>query len=310
MKTIALVGAGAVGAYFIWGMTEALGDQFCLVAEGDRKKRLERDGVMINGSLYRPIVKTPEEAHGVDYLLIAVKYTALEDSLNMIARIVGEHTTVLSLLNGVDSEEVIGRKIGMEHMVFSFMKIASMNTERKITFDPKITQGVFLGEVGESQPTKRILELTELFDRAHINYQICEDILLAMWQKYAINICRNLPQAVLSVGRGAYDDSEHVAYISSMMRKEVHAVARAKGIPLNDASYMDNLIREKATARYSTLQDLDAHRHTEIDIFSGALTKMGAELGVPTPFNDMCFHLIKALEQKNDGLFDYSDFNP
>lgn len=59
-------------------------------------------------------------------------------------------------------------------------------------------------------------------------------------------------------------------------------------------------------ARYSTLQDLDAGRHTEIEMFSGALIRMGRELGIPTPYNEFAYHMIKALEEKNDGRFDYS----
>ena len=54
------------------------------------------------------------------------------------------------------------------------------------------------------------------------------------------------------------------------------------------------------------LQDLDAGRHTEIDMFSGALIRMGRELGIPTPYNEYTYHMIKALEEKNDGLFDYT----
>ena len=54
-------------------------------------------------------------------------------------------------------------------------------------------------------------------------------------------------------------------------------------------------------ARYSTLQDIDAGRHTEIDMFSGALMRM-ARAGIPTPYNEYTYHMIKALEEKNDGL--------
>ena len=45
--------------------------------------------------------------------------------------------------------------------------------------------------------------------------------------------------------------------------------------------------------------------HTEIDMFSGALMRMGKELGIPTPYNEYTYHMIKAMEEKNDGLFDY-----
>ena len=62
----------------------------------------------------------------------------------------------------------------------------------------------------------------------------------------------------------------------------------------------------KPSTHYSTLQDLDAGRHTEIDMFSGALMRMGAELGIPTPYNEYTYHMIKALEEKNDGRFDYT----
>lgn len=305
MKKVALLGAGAVGAYFIIGLMEKMGDNFCLVAEGERRQRLERDGVNINGDIYHPIVRTPDEVRDVDYLLIATKYTAMVNCLDTIDKIVGPHTTVFSLLNGVESEEVIGKRVGMEHMVYSFMKIASMNVDGKIVFNLENTIGVYFGEKGISEPTQRLRDFMELLDGTTVRYTFCEDIMLEMWKKYALNICRNLPQAVLAVGVGAYDDSEHVAYISEKMREEVHAVARAKGIPLIDADYLGKRCRQEDAARYSTLQDLDAGRHTEIGIFSGALVRMGAQLGVPTPYNDMCYHLIKALEEKNDGKFIY-----
>ena len=98
--------------------------------------------------------------------------------------------------------------------------------------------------------------------------------------------------------------------LSDGLKKEVEAVAAAKGI---DMSKVDiKYARGSAvppTARYSTLQDIDAGRHTEIDMFSGALVRMGKELGVPTPYNEYTYHMIKALEEKNDGLFDYDGKN-
>ena len=64
-----------------------------------------------------------------------------------------------------------------------------------------------------------------------------------------------------------------------------------------------------ASAKFSTLQDIEAGRHTEIDMFSGALMRMGKELGIPTPYNEYTYHMIKALEEKNDGKFDYRGKN-
>ena len=91
------------------------------------------------------------------------------------------------------------------------------------------------------------------------------------------------------------------------LKKELEAIAEAKGIDISKADRMSG--RGSAVppmARYSTLQDLDAGRHTEIDMFSGALMRMGKELGIPTPYNEYTYHMIKALEEKNDGRFAYT----
>ena len=91
------------------------------------------------------------------------------------------------------------------------------------------------------------------------------------------------------------------------MKQELEAVAVAKGIDLGKVEASSG--RGSAvppSARYSTLQDLDAGRHTEIDMFSGALMRMGEELQIPTPYNTYTYHMIKALEEKNDGRFSYT----
>ena len=91
------------------------------------------------------------------------------------------------------------------------------------------------------------------------------------------------------------------------LRAELEAIAAAKGIDLSKADGSSTRGSAVApSARYSTLQDLDAGRHTEIDMFSGALIRMGKELGIPVPYNEYTYHMIKALEAKNDGKFDYS----
>ena len=114
-------------------------------------------------------------------------------------------------------------------------------------------------------------------------------------------------QAILGAGVGCYSDSAHIKAISDGLRRELEAIAAAKGIDLSKAAAASTHgSTVPPTARYSTLQDLDAGRHTEIDMFSGALMRMGRELGIPTPYNEYTYHMIKALEEKNDGLFDYT----
>ena len=301
IKKVAIIGAGAIGSYFIAGLSDKLGENLWIVAEGERNQRLDRDGIVVNGKKFPLNVRTPEEAVGADLLIVSVKYGALQDSIAMIEKMADDHTIVMSPLNGVDSEEIIGKRIGMEHMVFSLMKIAAQRVGNEITYNPDVTLGIFFGEKDGSK-SERILAIQDLLEGSDVHYHISDHIEQDIWYKYAQNISKNLPQAIINCGFGAYETSEHVAYISRHMQQEVINIAAAKGIDISDEN--NPLVTNKnisPVARFSTLQDLDAKRTTEIEMFSGTLVRMGEELGVDTPFNDFAYHAIKALEEKNAG---------
>lgn len=301
IQTVAVLGAGAIGSYFIDGLKERCGDKLWIIAEGDRARRLRTQGIVVNGERLDLNVRTPEEARGADLLIVTVKYGALEGSLPMIRKIADEHTIVLSPMNGVDSETVIGSAIGMEHMVCSLMKIASRRIGNEIRYDPEVTQGVFFGETDGSR-SDRIRDLIDLFEGTPVRWNLSEDIQQDIWYKYALNISKNLPQAIVGCGYGGYRDSEHLAYISDRMRDEVAEVALAKGIDIRDT---DNPGAHNspipASARFSTLQDLDAKRETEIEMFSGTLVRMAEDLGIEVPFNEFAYHVIRCMEEKNAG---------
>lgn len=306
INTVAIMGVGAVGSYFVWGLSEKLCENLWVVAEGERKKRLQSEGLVINGKKYSLNVKTPAEAKGVDLLLVATKYGALEQSLDDIETVADEHTLVMSLLNGVDSEEIIGRRIGMKNIIYSFMKIAAERKGNSIVFDGPSTVGVLFGETDGNNDTERIKAIAGLLDGTDLHYKICKDIIRQIWFKYALNISQNQPQAMVGCGFGAYEDSEYVGNMRDKLRAEVVAIAKAKGIDITEPdSSSGKSTPVKKTARFSTLQDLDAKRHTEVDVFAGAMVKMGRELGISTPYNEFTFNMIKALEEKNDGKFEY-----
>ena len=307
IRSVAVLGAGAVGSYIIWGVSKCKDIKLGVIAEGERAERLTRNGCMINQETYHPEVWTPEEAKDVDLIIVALKYGALPGALDSLQRSVGEHTTVMSLMNGVDSEELIAAEIGASHVLPSLIKIASHKEGIGYCFNPETTIGSIFGELEAPYYSARVRAIEELFENAGMRYRITEDIEAEIWSKFRLNVSNNLPQAVLGAGVGCYQDSVHMRAISTGLRRELEAVAEAKGIDLSKADTSSNHgSAVPPTARYSTLQDLDAGRHTEIDMFSGALMRMGKELGIPTPYNEYTYHMIKALEEKNDGKFDYT----
>lgn len=306
IKTVAVLGAGAVGSYVIWGLSRRKDIRLGVIAEGERAERMKK-GCLINGTVYHPEVWTPQDARETDLLIVALKYGALPAALEGIRMITGENTTVMSLMNGVDSEELISEKIGASHVLHSLIKIASHKEENGYYFNPETTIGIIFGELTAPYQSERVQAVESLFKDTGLHYRVTEHIREEIWSKFRLNVCNNLPQAILGAGVGCYQDSVHMKQISGGLRRELEAVAAAKGIDISQAdSSSSHGSAVPPSARYSTLQDLDAGRHTEIDMFSGALVRMGRELGIPTPYNEYTYHMIKALEEKNDGKFDYS----
>ena len=311
IRSAAVLGAGAVGAYFVYGLMGKKDLDFCVVADGDRKLRLERDGITVDDGkevrALRPQIRTPQEARGVDLLLVAVKYTALEAALEDIRQIAAPGTIVLSLLNGIDSEEKIGKVIDPSQIVYSLMRVSSERRTRDgkdvISFNPDLGWGVYLGEKGTRVKSERIAAIEDLLAGTTCGAFFVEDIIQDQWAKYASNICYNLPQAVLDLPFGAYFDSEHVSSLRERLFDEVRRVGAALGIEvLKPSLAWDSCAK---TARFSTLQDLDAGRHTEIDMFAGVLMEKAKSVGISVPFTEYTYHAIKAIEEKNDGRFVY-----
>ncbi len=306
IRSVAVLGAGAVGSYVVWGLANKADVKLGVIAQGERAQRLEM-GCKINNVVYHPEVWSPHEAHNVDLLVVALKYGALPGALEDIKAIVGENTTVMSLMNGVDSEEIIACQVDKSHILYSLIKIASHKEDEGFVFDPETTIGIIFGEAQAPFDSERVEAVKALFTDTGVRIRSTEYIQEEIWSKFRLNVCNNLPQAILGAGVGCYRDSQHMKAIKKGLKTELEAIAEAKGIDISKAANSSGKgSAVPPAARYSTLQDLDAGRHTEIDMFSGALMKMGQELGIPTPYNEYTYHMIKALEEKNDGLFDYA----
>ena len=89
IKTVGIIGAGAVGSYVIWGLSKVEDIKLGVIAKGERNQKLKADGCKINGNVYRPEVWTPDEAKGVDLLIVSLKYGALPAALDDIKAATG-----------------------------------------------------------------------------------------------------------------------------------------------------------------------------------------------------------------------------
>ena len=172
IKSVAVLGAGAVGSYVIWGLSEKKDIRLGVIASGERAKRLKNKGCKINDTVYHPEVWTPEEAHGVDFLIVSLKYGALPGTLDDITAVTGENTVIMSLMNGVDSEEIIAEKVGAEHLLHAVIKVASHKENDGYVFNPEATLGIIFGEVSAPCDRERVQAVVDAAKERNIPIRV------------------------------------------------------------------------------------------------------------------------------------------
>lgn len=304
MKNAALIGLGAMGVFFAPRMEEHLGrEHFCVIAEGERKRRLEDQGVTVNGVNYHFPVCEPKDGEPKDVIIMAVKDMGLDQALRDIQKFVGDRTQILCVMNGVESEERVAAVYGWEQVLYSYMRVSIVMKDGRADFDPYWGK-VHFGEARNETLTKRTAAVKELFERCDIPYEIDQDMLWGLWFKYMCNVGENLTCALLGIPFGAYGVSQAASSIRWAAMKEVQAVAEMKGIHISDEvmeGQFETLLSIPYENKPSTLQDLEAGKKTEVEMFAGSMVKMGQELGIPTPVCWMFLQGIHVLEEKNEG---------
>ncbi len=305
IKTVSLIGLGAIGSFLAGNLQKVLGDNLRVIAGGARKERLERDGIVINGVPCRFHVVSPEEETGyADLAIFITKITGLAQAIEDMKRQIGPDTIIMAPLNGVESEERVAAAYGWERVLYSLARISVVMDGNQVSFNPSMASVEF-GEKRNQELTERVQAVKALFERAGIRPVIQPDMEKALWMKFICNVSENQVGAVLKIPFGAWGASEHANTLRLMVAKEVIDIAHKKGIDIDDdyaVKHLDHLKNVPYANKPSTLQDIEHGRKTEVEMFAGTVIRLGKETGIPTPYNEFLYHAIHVLEEKNAGL--------
>ena len=296
---------GAMGSFFAPRLSEKFGGRFYLTAGGQRKERLETRGVTINGVSYHFPVAAPEDK-GVasDLIIIATKGYSLDQAIEDIRGQIRGNTLIMSVMNGVDSENKLIAAFGAEHVIYSFMRVSIVMKDGVSNYDPARGEVHFGEKINrEGNYSERVLAVKKVMDTCGIPYVIDSDMLHGIWYKFTCNVAENLTCAMLGVPFGMYRNNEDANAIRDAAMKEVQKIAAACGVAVTDADLekQDRIIKTLPPAnKPSTLQDLEGGRRTEIDMFAGTVIRLGEKYHIPTPMCEMYYHAIRVLEYKNE----------
>ncbi|HBE79036.1 MAG TPA: 2-dehydropantoate 2-reductase [Firmicutes bacterium] len=300
IQKVYISGLGAIGSAYASLLFEADPALVTVIADPERIGRYQKNGITVNGKPYPFQYSQPGFSQGpADLILIAVKQHHLEQSIRDIRDFVAEHTIILSLLNGITSEEIIGRTYGDDKLLFSFVVGTDATREGTSTRFANIGKIVF-GDKMNRNFSPKVAAVKELFDRVGIPYQIPEDMLRELWWKFMMNVGINQTSAILKAPYGVFQKVAEARELMAMASREVIHLAERNGINLCEADiqkYIQVIDTISAAGKTSMLQDVEACRKTEVETFAGTVIELGKKYGVETPVNQILYRMIKTLEQ-------------
>lgn len=303
IQKVAILGAGAMGAYFAASFFDCPDFSTVLVASGERLERLKQDGLVVNGKPYFIPALDPEKADSpADLVIVALKHHQLKEALRGLDKLVGENTVFISVMNGLESEETIGAMYGMEKVLFAIsLQIDAVRTGNSVTYT---TPGIHkFGEVLNTAISPKVRRVQEAFDKAGIRHETPEDMLRQLWWKFMINVGVNQASAVMRAPYGVFQSNPDAQALMEGLMQEVVSLATAENVNLTRQdieNWYPVLNRLSPQGKTSMLQDIEAGRKTEVEAFSGKAIELGKKHGIATPVNLAIYQIIRVLEQEKD----------
>ncbi|MCG8479576.1 MAG: 2-dehydropantoate 2-reductase [Spirochaetales bacterium] len=299
-----ILGAGALGAMYAERF-HAAGLPVALLAEGERAHRLRREGVSVNGAELRlPVVGSDTPSPGL--LIVALKHGHLEAALPTIRRVAGPQTTIFSVMNGIDSETHIARAIGepVDGGRVLHCMVAGMDAVRD-GHEVRYTRigTVFIGDriPREGAPSPHLAAAQSDLHRAGIPWKTPHDIEHAIWNKFMLNVGINQWSAVLGAPYRVFHNRESARSLMRSAMREVLMIARRRNVALSEddlEGWFDIVATLGPDNKTSMLQDVEAGRKTEVEMFAGRVVEMGRELDIATPVNETLLDALRAIEEE------------
>lgn len=305
IKNVLLVGIGAVGAAVAKRLYDWSSESLWVLAGGERLERYKKNGIIINGERYVFQYADPDHPdQPADLIIVAVKQYGLEDAIANMRPFVGEETIILSIMNGITSEEMLGAAFGMEKVLFGVVIGIDGNRDRnQIKF---INSGtIAFGEPDNAVWSDKVKATARLFDQAGIVYNVPEDMMHTLWFKFMVNIGVNQASVALMARYRVFRDIPDAEAVAESAMWEVIRLAEKIGVTLGESDierWRQILSGMNPDGYTSMMDDLLGGRPTELDMLAGTMMRLGKKHGVPTPVNEMLYHLIRAREQMGQNV--------
>jgi len=301
IERASLIGLGAIGLTFANQIQNNLPGSLTVIADKGRIERYTLEGVFCNGRRCAFDYITPEEKpeRPADLVLIAVKYGGLQEAIGAIRNHVGADTVILSLLNGISSEEIVGSVYGEEKVLLSVAQgMDAVKVGGRLTYQ-NMGKIVF----GDREPgvvSDKTRAVADFFTRAGVPHEVQTHMKRHLWSKFMLNVGVN---QVTAVHRCNYAGVQEGGPYRGQMLDAMREVLRLSdlenaGLVEEDIGYWMNVLEGLSPeGKTSMQQDVEAGRPTEVELFAGTVIRLAEKHGIDVPINRALYDEIRAIER-------------
>ena len=305
---IVMMGSGGVGGFFGGRLAKA-GYDVTFIARGSHLAAMREKGLTIEseaqGNLHVPDVKATDDPASVgiaDLVILSVKLWDTESAARAIAPMVGPHTGVISLQNGVVKDDILRSVLDEKNVMGGVGYVATHISRPGVIHQVGTMQRIIVGEY-DGRESERARFLHKALLDAGVTAELSHDIRRAIWEKYVFLVALSGTTTTMRKTLGPIRSNPQTrAFLLDVMR-EVVAVGRALGVAI-DADFADKRLAFADSLPLdmtsSMHHDLERGNRLEVEWLSGGVVKLGAKAGVPTPANRAIWDILALHAQGRD----------
>ena len=295
VRDVAIVGLGAIGILYAGKISARDPSSLRVVADNARLARYQADPPSFNGRRLDLNYRTPADfGPPADLVLVAVKSTGLAAAIPAIVPLLAGHTQIIPLLNGITAQDVLADAFGWPRVLHGFVYCeSSMRTGNAVVQNG--TSKIVFGEATNAPPSPRVRAVADFFERLGLEHHVPADMRAAQWKKFILNVGINQAQAVLRKPNAELQQNPEALRFARTLMDEAAAVGAALGVAgaAEVPAWAETVILGAAPEnRTSMLQDVEACRAPETDLFAETVCRLGRQCGIPTPANELVLRLL------------------
>jgi len=302
---ICVLGAGALGCAIGAALGEAGSEVWLVNRSQAHVAAMQADGLtLVTPQGERRVAVNAStrcaEVGVVDLVIVLVKSFHTREAIAGAAPLIGEHTVVLSLQNGLGHEDVLAEFVGRQRVMTGKTYVGGVLLGPGRIISGTADRQTSIGEL-DGRISERALAIAAKFNRAGLATTVSDNIVGTVWDKLLVNVATGALSAITRLPYGLLYQVPGLKATALAAVAEAMAVAHAAGVRLSFTDPEQPWLRAGVGLppdfKASMLQSLEKGSVTEIDFVNGAVVAEGQRRGVPTPVNATLVACVKGIEK-------------